>query len=376
MENFKKNSETIQNNTIENIQSEYNSLIRRYQNIFLSVINDIIHEQLRAFPCSIPTSKIEEWLEDYLISELKYQGRNKFNRLSDKLFENLEETLDETKRNTDSTIIKDNYQARLDEIIQKEREDWLYEIVVYFPNELAKRVTFYFEAFHGISDRNFEDNIYELITATKGQLLRKTELLADEYKNIMIDASNKNKKEMNKQFSSLRHINRINYERFNEIMAINNYELLESSGIKYAVNMSTGEKYEVELDGNILKLKGIPACFLVDDQKALYYNKNEEKTVCLKDLSLIVTNDKGENGYSISQGFSDYTFSQNNKPCNNPDEILSIINRLKEDVPNGYYILSQDTYFQKIINSNSKGNQLSEEIPKVEEISGITPKKR
>lgn len=351
MEDFKISGRKIQARTIEEIEVEYNYLLRQYENKIISIIVDIIYEQKRAFPCSIPESKIEEWVDEYLIVELRSKGRRKFEEIYYRLIESFSYIEKNIENYPSKEKLFEKYEESIEIVRTSIKNSWIEDYFEEFIRNFVRKTEYYFDAFMGINDARFYDNITELKSSIKHKLSTKLKMFCAEYNAMIKNAFENNKKQMNIKIESIdfQQNEEKKFEKYKRIMLVNNFELIQEKGITYSINKTTGQKYELELDKqkNVLNLKNSMISFIIDSPRELYSNKEENKIVCLAGMSILVANSLTPNGYKIEMGTQEYEFYQGNTKCTSPEQIAIIISKLQKDVPIYFQAISKNAYFRK-----------------------------
>lgn len=369
MEDFKRQGMRIGRNTIEGIREEYISLVNYYRRVFNTYVIDAINGQIRG----ISESKVEDWIEDYFISEIKSEGLRQINRLESELENNFNSMSRSINSNASRNI--ELYQESLNKIAKRDNSDWIYSIVNEFIKEICKKIEYYYDAFYGISNQNFYRNLDNIKSELKQKLNRATSQFLEEYRQILKQEFRKHNEKIEEQYEEYKNNNQtISEEYINKastMLGYNGYELIRTGNKLYARNKKTQKVVELvyEKNSQTLVAKDNQMAIQVKEQYMFILDKMTDTAMIERGITFEISDIDRKNITKIVQGKTYIRFYQNDKEITELQELSTIIKNIESKYPGYYQQLCQNINFlkltEKIILEDAKGTPEYEEAMKV-----------
>jgi len=363
MDDFRRNTRKLQDNTIESIEDEYRSLLNFYRNRFSMCIKDIIEEEFRG----IPESKMDDWIEEMLIDEIRRTGIHQIRKMHNFLEENNNDVIRGISSGSDSNRLLSEYENQLNRYSQRDDSGWLEEIIMEFRYSLINKLSYYCDVFNGISESNIENKIDSIGYEIKPRLMKVAMIFMDEYKQIIKKEFNKNINKMQQnveQFQIVEKIPENVKEEFAESLKYSGYDLIEENTKLYVVEIKTGNKFEVRYNekNNILSSLDDSLVFQITKDYYQSINLESNKIIVINNNSFQTCNKNKKYHLAILQKEDGYEFYYGGKKVTDIVEIDIIIDRLKHISPEYYNKLLNDPSFGKIVDDAKKHDEDSKEI--------------
>lgn len=364
IEEFRKDGMIIQEYTTENIKEEYRTLLTEYRKKYFYQIIDTIQSHLRG----ISEYHIEEWIEEFLISNMKSEGYRQFNKMHASLETEFDSMYRSINANTNIERTIEEYQESLNYITRRTNLDWLEDLSKEFIQELKRKIEYYSISFLGLDDRMLERTIQNMASELNGTIRRVNHQFEEEYQQIMKNAIKKNCEDIASKMQSINlKNNKIPKEYFGhleQILNYNGYQLLEENEELYIQDKTTQKIHAVTFDSRNNVIKNADETFGIqitgDRLTLLDIPKN---TVISRDsISFEMSNLKREFRINITQGFIGYEFEYGGKKVTNLTEISAIIDSIKTKVPSYYEELLKEKDFQELMVKIEQHEKDNEEI--------------
>lgn len=364
MEDFKSEGIRIQNQTIEQISEEYRDLLISYQRKKFNQINEIVTYEIRG----VPETRIEEWIDDYLIGDIKSFGNRNIDRLSMSIDDNFQALLRNIKFNQETEKSFKQYLEDLKNIVKKENLTDLNGISDIFRKKFLRKIENYYEAFYGISDRNFNRTKENIDKNLKIYLRKLNQQFIEEYQEIVKKSIIKNAKKTKENIDELQQQDKLQQQeklseeqivRISKIVEYNNYELIRENDKLYIYNPETKEPTELLYDkqNEIFYTKDRKIGIKITDKYIFSIDIKKNTTILDDGISLEIASIDRKNIVKISQGIVGYDFYINNKQVLTTQEILSVIEIIKQTSPVYYNKLLKSQEFIEIIESMKKNQK-------------------
>lgn len=370
----------IRNHTIEEIQEEYIKLIHEYQRKYFNQIIDVIQSEIRG----IRESKMEEWIQEYLINDIRSKGHHQI----DKITAHIEPSLDRIANSINNgQNVNREFKQYLEELVNVTRRintEWLETLSSEFIKQIKIKIENYYDVFYGIDNNRFYRSLDEIEYNLKSTIKRINNQFEEEYKNIYKVAF---KTQMNKIKNSIDSAEKqqesISQEHLNQaskMLMYNNYRLIQQDGKLYAKHNETEEVIELIYDKNnhMLLTKDQNMGIRITDKGTVSVNKKADSILIYTGFGLEVSNLKGSNIIKVTPGFIGYQFYQNNQEVTDLKAIEEITSIIKSKSP-GYYIeLIKDPEFKEVLEKialeKMKGTKEYDEYTEImQAIDGIRP---
>ena len=157
MEDFIKKGNDIQIITTENLNIQYENIIKEHQKYLYKTIISTIHHHIRG----ISETEIESLIDRYLLIDLKYRGRETIDKLCEDLTNDINQVIKNTKNKDKKELLK-RYFEYINLTIRRNQMDWVYEITNQFSKQIIDKIKRQSIPFKGISDENLKRTIDNL----------------------------------------------------------------------------------------------------------------------------------------------------------------------------------------------------------------------
>lgn len=350
IEEFRRKGRIIQERTTEEITEEYRILITEYRKKYFYQIIETIQSYLRG----IPEYRIEEWIEEYLISEMKSEGYRQFNKMHDSLeteFDSMYRSFS-SNRNIPRNI--ELYEESLNAIVRRTTPEWLEDLSKEFIQQITRKIEYYNMSFLGIDDRTLYRNIENISFELKGTLRRINNQFQEEYAQIIKSEINKNTREIENNMHSIKINNQeIPQEYISNIQRILNYQgyrLIKHNDKTYIQDKTTQEMFEVTYDSNynVIKTTNGNLGIKIQGDSTTIVDINKNNMISRDMINFEMSNSKRQFRIKITQGFVGYEFEYGNKKITDLAQISAIIDSVKTKVPSYYEELLKDKDFQEL----------------------------
>lgn len=366
IEEFKKKGINIQTITTDELNEEYSQMIKLHQKYLYNKIVDTINQYIRG----MSATEIESLIDRYLLTDIKYRGKQTISRLNDELQIAFVETL-KIAKNSDQNQLLRTYLEKITPPLRKNKMDWLYEITNQFSKHLMQKIDLYFASFKSISTNNVDrtiENLNKAITEVMKQYQYKFD---EDYQVILKKFLNNNKNQINELIHNLNNNKTPNFQIYSAIAELSNYQLIEESGTLYIKEKNTEEKIELTFKDGLLSSKDNKHRYHIDNEKQRlgYYNSESKVTILVHDglITIIPPFKNIEDKYLISfaKNGHNYQLYYNLKPTNDLEKIESMIKEIEKYTPGIYNKLISDYNFEKLLiqikNNNNTDTQNQQE---------------
>lgn len=364
IQNFKKEGIRIQNNTAEEISEEYRNLLFEYQKKYFNQIISIVQQQIRG----IPEYRMEEWIIDYLISDIKSEGNKEIRRMHAKLESEFETMTRNIQQNKSLSMSQEQYSESLNSIVRRSDHDWLFDISSEFIKQFKRKIENYYDVFHGISEYNFQRALDNMEIELKVILRKVNQQFIEEYQQILKKTINNNIQKINKNLENIsieeEKISEEYINSLNKILGYNDYELINENGKLYAKSNETGNVVELIYDSfnQVIKAKDGSVGIQIKDDKMISIDKTSNTTMIVEPLSLELSNLKRQFKINVKHGLIGYDFCYGDKKVTDLGEIAAIIDSIKSKTPKYYEELLSNKEFQELITKLEQYEKEHEEI--------------
>lgn len=350
IEEFRRKGRIIQERTTEEITEEYRILITEYRKKYFYQIIETIQSYLRG----IPEYRIEEWIEEYLISEMKSEGYRQFNKMHDSLeteFDSMYRSFS-SNRNIPRNI--ELYEESLNAIVRRTTPEWLEDLSTEFIQQITRKIEYYNMSFLGIDDRTLYRNIENISFELKGTLRRINNQFQEEYAQMIKSEIKKNTREIENNMHSIKINNQeIPQEYISNIQRILNYQgyrLIKHNDKTYIQDKTTQEMFEVTYDSNynVIKTTNGNLGIKIQGDSTTIVDINKNNMMSRDMINFEMSNSKRQFRIKITQGFVGYEFEYGNKKITDLAQISAIIDSIKTKVPSYYEELLKDKDFQQL----------------------------
>lgn len=368
MEEFKKKGNDIQKMTTDKLNEEYSQMIKLHQNYLYKKIVDTIQHYIRG----IRETEIESLIDIYLLTDIKYSGKQTISKLNEDLQAALIETLD-TVDNKDKNKLLKVYLEKINPPLRKNQMDWLYEIINQFSKQLMQKIDLYFASFRVTSNDNIDRTLENLSKEINKIMEQYQNKFDEDYQIILKKFLNNNIRQISQLIDriSLNRNKSSNFQMYSAIAELSNYELIEENGTLYVKDKNTEEKIELTFKGDILISEDKKIRYRSDNQKQRlgYYNSETKVTILVHNglITVVPPYKKIEDKHLISFAKKDHKYQlyYNLKPTNNLEKIESMIKEIEEYAPGIYSKLISDPDFEKLLiqikNNNNTDTQSQQE---------------
>ena len=358
MENLELKGKQIQNHTAYEIEDEYQSLLIEYRRKYMHRIIDIIQEQIRG----IPEHRIEEWIEEYLIGELKMTGARQNNQIASSLYTNFETMIRNSNQSLDMRYSK--YIENLNEIGRKSHNDSIEDITQDFINIVIRRIEQYYDCFYGISDRNFENALENIKYELRPNIRRVSEEFQEEYQSMIKVALKNNQNKMEGWVLESKEKNTSIpeecLEQAERMLEYHDFELLRKENGLYIRNKDNNQVYEFTYNPEF-KLFNSQSGLGIQIINGSMVGLNIDKDLVLVDnqTSLEISDMDRLAIIKVCPSQRGYDFYLDNKKIVDQEKINKIIQFIKIKCPGYYNKLLKDPDFAQLIQTQT--NEISEE---------------
>lgn len=347
MEELRRKGYSIQNNTSEEIEERYNYLVKKYFNIFINQVTNIIQSEM----LGVPDYRIAEWVEHYLISELKINGRKQSAKINDMLIELYNSMNAKTNLNTNTSFLTKQYQENLSEFTRRINSDWLIEIINELKREILRKLEYYYDPFNGVlesTNKNFYSSLENISYGLNSKLTRQAENFTEEYKEILRIEFNKNITKIVQNLENKKHADLLKkYMPFTQLF---NYKFEQFNDIILAIKKNEDKIQELRYnqENQYLSNSDESLVFMTHDNIYLLLNKENDSIIAVSPKIVQISDINDNQKLELKRTEKEYIFSNNSIPISNENEIAKIISIVKNEIPGYYNILMSDTKFQDI----------------------------
>lgn len=325
----------------------------------------------------IPEQKIEEWIEDYLLSNLKTFGLREINKVEYYLEDAFRKSMNKLQSNNKTEKVVELYQEQIDGIKFELNNRWLDEIVNEFQHEFPRKIMHYYAAFYGISDQRFERSLDNIVDEVRRVLNRRFENFLEEYHFIINNELKNNISTMGNKFYEFEKKNVDKDKQYNEILnllGMLGFNLYKVNDKYFVRNDKTGEFTSMEFDENLLKAKdGSRFAFMVSDNQYSYMDEKTDIMLILTDKKMEMTNMAMKDKLSMVEDIDGLKFYSNDVQLNDNDAYNKILLVLKEKVPVYYDNLLTNLEFRTLENAMTKSNEITDRAKEALRMMGDEP---
>lgn len=355
MEDFKKEGRNIQLLTTDIFSEEYSNMLKQHQTYLYENITKIIEKYF----IGINKNQIESLIDRYLLTDLKYRGKQSISKLE----ENLETVLFKVIDNSQTKSLESLLKIYLEEIktpIRRNQLEYPYEITPQFSKQLSQTIEFHLTSFKPYSSSDIGKIITDIDKDIQQFMNQYQSKFTKEYQSILTNFINNNKQQITSFLEKIT----LNQEKSNHhqlysvIVNLSGYELIEENNQFYAEDKTTKERIALELhqSENLLTSQDNKLRYFTDSQKQRigYYN-NETKVSILVHNGLItlippIKDKQNEKIYlSFAKKDHNYQLYYNLKLVTNLEKIKVIIAIIEKYGPGIYSILISDPDFQELL---------------------------
>lgn len=369
----------IRNHTIEEIQEEYIKLIHEYQRKYFNQIIDTIQSEIRG----IRESKMEEWIQEYLINDIRSRGHHQI----DKITAHIEPSLDRIANSINNgQNVNREFKQYLEELVNITRRintEWLETLSSEFIKQIKIKIENYYDVFYGIDNNRFYRSLDEIGYNLKSTIKRINNQFEEEYKNIYKVAF---KNQMNKIKNSIdaaekqqENISQEHLNRASKMLMYNNYKLVQQDGKLYAKHNETEETIELIYDKNnhMLLTKDQNIGIRITDKGTVSVNKKADSILIYTGFGLEISNLKCSNVVKVIPSFIGYQFFQNSQEITDTKSLEEITSIIKSKSPGYYMELIKDPEFREVLEKieldKAKGTKEHDEYMKIMQLLDETP---
>ena len=368
LEEFKKKGFDIQTLTTDELSEEYSQMIKLHQKYLYNKVIDTVSQYIRG----ISATEIESLIDRYLLTDIKYCGKQTISKLNDELQIAFVETL-KNARNSDQNQLLRTYLEKIMPPLRKNQMDWLYEITNQFSKHLMQKIDLYFASFRSISTENVNRTIENLNKAITEILKQYQYKFNDDYQIILKRFLNNNRTQINELIHKINlNNNKIpNFQMYSAIAELSNCQLIEEDGTQYIKDKNTEEKIELTYNDGILSSKDNKHKYYIDNknQRLGYYNSETKVTILVHNglITIIPPYEKVEDKHLISFAKKNHNYQlyYDLKLTNDLEKIESMIKEIKEYAYGIYSKLISDPDFEKLLvkikNNNNADNNKQQE---------------
>lgn len=363
MDELKRRLNQIQNNTTELIKDEYKSLLKHYYSRFSTRIKDTIQEEI----IGISEYKLDDWIEEMLIDEIRIAGINKINKIHDVLEENALAVERELELGKNADNLLEAYEEIVSRIARRDDSEWLDEIINDFRRQITKKLLYYCDPFNGISQHNIESKIDNISYELRSRLRKLASDFIEEYKQMLKIELNKNIKQVRKIIDELyveKTLTEEELEEFTQKLDYSGYKLIQEDNKLYAENIKTGKIVELKYNKRHKTLSSVDNSlgFQITKQQYQSVDMNTKRVVIVNDTSVITCDTNKKFQTAIVQKIEGYEFYYGYKKVTSMDEISIVIEKIKEQCPQYYNKLLDDPIFKEIVDKTKIYEEETREI--------------
>lgn len=348
MEDLELEGRRIQKHTAYEIEDEYENLLMEYRRKYMYRITDIIQQQIRG----IPDYRIEEWVEEYLISEIRSSGRRQNNRIVSDLEDNFETLINNSTQNLDMHYSR--YTENLNEIIRSSRKNSLEDISLDFINIASRRIEQYYDCFYGLVDRNFERALENIKYELRPIIKRLNEQFQEEYQTMIRVTLKNNQNKMDNWIIEAKEKDEPIPEEYiaqaAKMLEYNDFELLREENKLYARDKKTKKVHELKYDKQYKQFNTESSIGMqIIDGSMVSVNIDEDLLLVDNQISLEISDVPRMDIIKVSQGLDGYDFYFNNQKITDKEEIVKLIQAIQKKCPGYYNKQLQDPEFAQLI---------------------------
>jgi len=364
MEEFRRQGQIVQEKTIEQITEEYRYLLMEYRKKYFYQIIDAIQSHLRG----IPEHRLEEWIEDYLISDMKSTGFHQINKMQSSLETEFDSMYRSINPNTNINLTIELYSESLNQIARRSNLEWLEDISKEFIKQITRKIEYYNISFLGIDDRALEKIMENIEYELRGTLRKINNQFQDEYQDILRKAMKNNSEEINNKIQTIstknNEIPKEYISRLERILGYNGYKLIQDNEKLYVQDKETKNTIELIYDSryNVVKTADDSLGIHIKDNQLGIVDQNKNTIIVTKPLEYEMSNIQGQFRIKVTQGFIGYDFYYGGKLVTDLGEISAIIDSIKSKAPGYYEELLKDKDFQEILTKLAAYEKEHEEI--------------
>ena len=232
MDNLKKEGKLIHQQSIKNIREEYDNLLKNYSSKVINQIVDLVYEEMRG----IPEYKIEYWINEYLMSDIKGLGNSQISKVQEILDTLLNSLILKSHQNKDSQFNLDVYTQNVNMMMQELSGEWILEISDSFVKQFRRKIENYYDVFSGISDYRFERALENIELELKSILVKTNRVFCSDYHEIFRLQFKQNVQKIGNCITgdNLEEVKvsqkDVDIESLKKILDYNNYELIDKNG--------------------------------------------------------------------------------------------------------------------------------------------------
>lgn len=347
MNQFQTEGRRINQNAIEEIREEYRSLLNEYRRQYIHQITYIVDCHIRG----ISDSKMEDWIEDYLISEMRTLGNHQIRQIESHIDSSFYAL---SSQNTNIARKFQEYQEELQMLLRRNNSHLLEDINQNFIRLFTRKIEHYFDAFYGISNQNFYHNLEKIQEELKRSLSKKSAEFFEEYQNI-IKITIKNS--INKMNDKIEEISERNHDIPEEyinsavkILGYSSYELVRENEKLYAKNNLNQLVIELKYnpEENIIISTDKSMAIQVRDDYRMLFDKNTDTAMVDYGLNFEISSANRKDIIKIVEGLGTISFYKNNQEITELKEIGTILQTLEAKAPGYYDKLCRDSDFRKM----------------------------
>lgn len=355
MEEFKKRGRNIQLLTTDIFSEEYSNMLKQHQTYLYENITKIIEKYF----IGINKNQIESLIDRYLLTDLKYRGKQSISKLE----ENLETVLFKVIDNSQTKSLESLLKIYLEEIktpIRRNQLEYPYEITPQFSKQLSQTIEFHLTSFKPYSSSDIGKIITDIDKDIQQFMNQYQSKFTKEYQSILTNFINNNKQQITSFLEKIT----LNQEKSNHhqlysvIVNLSGYELIEENNQFYAEDKTTKERIALELhqSENLLTSQDNKLRYFTDSQKQRigYYNDETKVSILVHNglITLIppIKDKQNEKIYlSFAKKDHNYQLYYNLKLVTNLEKIKVIIAIIEKYGHGIYSKLISDPDFQELL---------------------------
>ena len=375
MEDFIKKGNDIQTITTENLNIQYENMIKEHQKYLYKTITSTIQHHIRG----ISATDIESLIDRYLFTDLKYRGLKTIDKLCEGITNDIDQVIKNSK-NKDKNELLRRYSEYINPTIRRNQMDWIYEITNQFSKQIIEKIKRQAIPFNGISDENLKRTINALDKELEQVMKNYQEKFNEEYQPHFKKFIEDNKRQITELITEIDLFNKKteNLQMYSAIIELSNHNLIVENGKLYVQNNTDNSKIELTIKNDeknktnmlISQDEKIRYSLDVENKRIGYYN-NETKVAILVHNGLItlippkkeqntklnVISFKKEKTKKNGILENNYFFYYNLKLVNENELLKSVIEQIEKYTPGIYNKLISDKDFVRLLNKINTQNK-------------------
>lgn len=372
MKEFKEKGINIQETTTEELRNQYINMLKKHLIYLTKEISKILSE----YNIQLRNIDIENIIEKYLLTEIKYNGMYTIEKLNEDLQEVFEEILKEEIPEKEKIFTL--YLTKIKEPIKRNQINWIEPIINDFQEQFINLLK---------EQPEISKNIDQIISILKQKIkiiLQEYQIkFVEDYNDIQKNFVMENTTKMQKLINSLdnKKLKLSKYEKFFTLIELSNYELIEENNILYIIDKTTKEKTEITEEKDVLRTKDNKIRFINDEEKKMqgFINEEKQRGFVIQPQKITLTTIDTNETITILKVNKKYEFKQNLQSVTNIKKLKQILREIRDNYPNIFDKIMHDRDFTPIIKAiaiyNKKIQQLrTKRAPYINEL-GLQPTK-